>query len=193
MTRLTLNQKLWSVLVFLWLGLGTLVITSAWMTRTDMLEQRESMLSQQIDTAMGVISYYQKKVADHTLSVADAKHQALENLRGLRYGTDHSGYFGIYDSALTLILMPLKPDLESKSQPGLVDSNGTHRPALTSTSVNRFWSSTMYASIQRGSVSTRRVVRRCHVSHEDVGVTYCRTVSSHRHTQSILWSSVCRR
>jgi methyl-accepting chemotaxis protein len=126
MKRLTLNQKLWGILALLWLGLGALVVESAWMARADMLEQRKSMLSQQIDTALGVISFYQKKTVDHTLAVADAKHQALENLRGLRYGTDHSGYFGIYDSNVTAVLVPPKPDLESKSQVGLVDPTGAH-------------------------------------------------------------------
>ena len=126
MKRLTLNQKLWSILTLLWLGLGALVIESAWMARADMLEQRKSMLSQQIYTALGIISLYQKKAIDNMLPVAEAKHQALENLRGLRYGTDHSGYFGIYDSKVTAILVPPKPDLESKSQVGLVDPTGAH-------------------------------------------------------------------
>lgn len=126
MKRLTLNQKLWSILALLWFGLGVLVVTSAWMNRSDMLEQRKSMLSQQIDTALGVISYYQKKVGDNTLSVAEAKHQALENLRGLRYGADRSGYFGIYDSNVTALLVPSKPELERKSLADLVDPNGTH-------------------------------------------------------------------
>ncbi len=126
MKRLTLNQKLWSILALLWFGLAMLVVTSAWMSRSDMLEQRKNMLSQQMDTALGVISYYQKKVTDNTLPLAEAKRQALETLRGLRYGADHSGYFGIYDSNVTALLVPPKPELESKSQAALVDPNGVH-------------------------------------------------------------------
>jgi methyl-accepting chemotaxis protein len=126
MKRFTLNQKLWSILALLWLGLGAFVVASAWMARADMLQQRKSMLSQQLDTALSVVSFYQKRAANNTLSVAEAKHQALENLRGLRYGTDRSGYFGVYDSTVTALLNPAKPDLESKSQVGLVDPDGTH-------------------------------------------------------------------
>jgi methyl-accepting chemotaxis protein len=126
MKQLTLNQKLWSILALIWFGLGALVVASAWMSRSDMLEQRKNMLSQQVDTALGVISYYQNKVADKTLSIADAKHQALETVRGLRYGVDRSGYFGIYDSNVIALLNPAKPEIESKSQVDLVDSNGTH-------------------------------------------------------------------
>jgi methyl-accepting chemotaxis protein len=126
MKRFTLNQKLWSILALIWFGLSALVVINAWMVRADMLEQRKTMLSQQVDTALGVISYYQKKAVDKTLSVADAKHQALETVRGLRYGADHSGYFGIYDSNVTALLNPAKPEIESKSQTDLVDSNGTH-------------------------------------------------------------------
>ncbi|MFM0092045.1 methyl-accepting chemotaxis protein [Paraburkholderia sediminicola] len=126
MNRLTLNQKLWSVLSLLWLGIVVLVIASAWMHRSDLLEQRKHQLSQQVDTAMGVISYFQKKATDKTLSVSDAKLQALETLRGLRYGADRNGYFGIYDSAVIAILAPTNPTFESKNQSGLVDPNGTH-------------------------------------------------------------------
>lgn len=126
MKRLTLNQKLWGLLALIWLGFGALMVTSAWMARNDLLEQRKSMLSQQLNTALGVVSYFQKKVADNTLSVTDAKHQALETLRGLRYGADHSGYFGIYNSEVVALLLPPKPELESKSLKALVDPNGTH-------------------------------------------------------------------
>ncbi|WP_144141368.1 methyl-accepting chemotaxis protein [Paraburkholderia sp. BCC1884] len=126
MKRLTLNQKLWSILTLLWFGLGVLVVTSAWFSRGDMLEQRKSMLSQEVDTALGVIAFYQKKAADHTLPVDEAKHQALETLRVLRYGADRSGYFGIYDSNVVGLLVPPKPELEGKSQANLVDPNGTH-------------------------------------------------------------------
>ena len=78
MNRLTLNQKLWSVLALLWLGIVVLVIASTWMHRSDLLEQRKRTLSQQVDTAMGIISHFQKKTNDKTLSVADAKAQGLK-------------------------------------------------------------------------------------------------------------------
>src|SRR5579864_4455682 len=94
MNRLTLNQKLWGVLSLLWLGIVVLVTASAWMHRSDLLDQRKHTLSQQVDTAMGVISYFQKKAAEKALSVADAKLQALESMRGLRYGEGREGYFG---------------------------------------------------------------------------------------------------
>jgi methyl-accepting chemotaxis protein len=126
MNRLTLNQKLWGVLALLWLGIAVIVIVSSWMHRSDMLEQRKTMLAQQIDTALGVIANYQRKAADKSLSLDDAKHQALADLRGLRYGADRSGYFGIYDSTVTAILVPSNPALEGKNQSGIVDSNGPH-------------------------------------------------------------------
>ncbi|MEI6001657.1 cache domain-containing protein [Paraburkholderia bengalensis] len=125
MKRLTLNQKLWGILALLWLGPIAVVTASAWMTRAELLEQRKNMLSQQMDTALGIISLFQKKAESNVLSVPDAKNQALEALRGIRYGADRSGYFGIYDSDVVARLVPPKPELESKSQTGLVDSNGT--------------------------------------------------------------------
>lgn len=126
MKRLTLNQKLWSILALLWIGVAILVVTSAFTSRAAMFKDRKDMLAQQMDTAVGLISFYQKKAADHTLSVDDAKHQAIEQLRGIRYGADHSGYFAIYDSSVTALLVPVNPSMESKNQSEMVDSNGTH-------------------------------------------------------------------
>jgi methyl-accepting chemotaxis protein len=126
MMRFTLNQKLWGIVALLWFGLVILVITNAWMSRASMIEQRKEMLEQEVDTALGVIAYYEKQAADHILSVDEAKHRAIEHLRGLRYGNDRSGFFGIYDSAYIARLMPSIPDHESKSQEGLVDPNGKH-------------------------------------------------------------------
>ncbi|MHB9841760.1 methyl-accepting chemotaxis protein [Paraburkholderia terrae] len=125
MTRLTLNQKLWCIVVLLWLAPGVLAIASAWMNRSELFEQRKEELAQQMNTALGVIAFYRKK-ADSSLSIDEAKHQALEHLRGLRYGTDGSGYFGVYDTKVTALLVPPKPELESKSLVDLVDAKGTH-------------------------------------------------------------------
>jgi methyl-accepting chemotaxis protein len=126
MNRLTLNQKLWGVLALLWIGIIVLVVASAWMHRADLLEHRKATLSQQVDTAMGIIDAFQKRADNKELSVDDAKHQALQTLRGLRYGADHSGYFGIYDSNVTAVLVPTNPALEGKDQSGMTDPNGTH-------------------------------------------------------------------
>ncbi|MBB3257371.1 methyl-accepting chemotaxis protein [Paraburkholderia bannensis] len=126
MKRLSLNQKAWSIVALVWIALVVLVVVNAAMTRLGMLDDRKSMLAQETQTALGMIGFYQKEASQGHLSADDAKRQAIAALRGLRYGADQSGYFGIYDSAATALLVPPKPELEGKSQAGMVDSNGTH-------------------------------------------------------------------
>ncbi|WP_027819862.1 methyl-accepting chemotaxis protein [Paraburkholderia bannensis] len=126
MKRLSLNQKAWSIVALLWIALVVLVVVNAVMTRVGMLEDRKATLAQETQTALGVVGFYQKEASQGHLSADDAKRQAIATLRGLRYGADQSGYFGIYDSAATAVLVPPKPELEGKSQADMVDSNGTH-------------------------------------------------------------------
>ncbi|PXW26350.1 methyl-accepting chemotaxis protein [Paraburkholderia caballeronis] len=123
---MSLNRKAWSIVGLLWIALIVLVVMNAIMTRSSMLDERRSELAQQTQIAMGVIGSYQKKVGTKELTVDDAKRAAIAALRDVRYGADRSGYFGVYDSSLIALLVPPKPELESKDQSGMVDANGTH-------------------------------------------------------------------
>ncbi|CAM2160668.1 methyl-accepting chemotaxis protein [Paraburkholderia tropica] len=125
MKRLSLKQKAWSIVALLWIALIVLVVVNAIMTRTGMLEDRKASLAQQTQTALGTVAYFQKEAAAGHLSVDEAKRQAIAALRGMRYGADQSGYFGIYDSAVLALLVPPKPELEGKSQANMTDPNGT--------------------------------------------------------------------
>jgi methyl-accepting chemotaxis protein len=126
MKRLTLNNKLWGIVALLWVCLVVVVLMIGAMTRTRMVSERKAILRQEVQIAQGVIEQYQKKAADHTLPVAEAKHQAVETLRNLRWGQDRSGYFAIYDSTAVAVLVPSKPELEGKDQSAMVDPHGVH-------------------------------------------------------------------
>lgn len=126
MSRMSLSRKAWSIVGLLWISLVVLVVVNAIMTRTSMLEARKAVLAQQTQVAMGIIAFYQKKAATNELTTAEAKALAIAALRGLRYGADQSGYIGIYDSSVVAVLLPPKPELESKNLTDLVDPHGTH-------------------------------------------------------------------
>jgi methyl-accepting chemotaxis protein len=126
MKRMSLSWKAWSIVGLLWISLLLMVVANAIMTRTSMLDDRKGTLTQQAQIAMGVVAYYQKRAVANELPLDEAKRLAIATLRGLRYGPDHSGYFGIYDSSAVAILVPPKPELESMNQTDLVDPRGTH-------------------------------------------------------------------
>ena len=125
MKRITLNQKAWSIVALLWASLVVLVVTNAFMTRSGLLADRKALLEQETQTAMGVVSYYQKEAAAGHMSADDAKRLAIATLRSMRYGENQSGYFGIYDSNVMAVLVPPKPEMEGKSQANTTDPRGT--------------------------------------------------------------------
>lgn len=116
MKALTLGQKLLAIVVLMWFGIVAIVVTSAWFDREEMIRERESVLAQHLDVAVGIIDGYRAKVASGTLALADAQRDVIAQLRPLRYGTDHSGYFGIYRlSPVSIIMLPSAPKLENSS------------------------------------------------------------------------------
>ncbi len=124
--RITLNQKAWSIVGLLWISLVVMVVANALMTRSGMVTDRKNLVEQETQTALGVVSYYQKEAAAGHMSDDDAKRLAIATLRGTRYGDDQSGYFGIYDSNAMALLVPPKPELEGKNQANMTDPRGTH-------------------------------------------------------------------
>jgi len=126
MNRLTLNQKLWGLVVLLWVGLLTVVLVMGAMTRARMFDERRAMLKQEVATAADTVAYFQKAAADGTMSADDAKRRALDVLRAMRWGSTARGFFGIYDSAVNAVLLPETPQLESKNQSGLTAPDGAH-------------------------------------------------------------------
>ncbi|WP_338069177.1 methyl-accepting chemotaxis protein [Pararobbsia silviterrae] len=121
-----MKQKLWGVVALLWVCLIVMVAVTAIMIRFSLLEQKKAVLAEQTQTALGIVAYYQKQAASGAITVDQAKHQTIETLRGLRYGPDRSGYFGLYDDNAIALLVPSKPELEGKSQLDMVDPQGTH-------------------------------------------------------------------
>ena len=126
MKRLTLNQKLWGIVALMWVGLFIVVLMIGVLTRSRMIQERQALLKQEVDTALETVSFFQKEAADNTLPVAEAKRQAIEMLRVVRWGKEHSGTFGIYDAAATALLVPTDPGPEGKDQSAVVDPNGVH-------------------------------------------------------------------
>jgi methyl-accepting chemotaxis protein len=126
MKRLTLNQKLWSIVALMWVGLFIVVFMIGVLTRSRMIQERQELLKQQVNMALQTVSFFQKEAADNKLPVAEAKREAIEALRLFHWGKDHSGHFGVYDSAVTALLVPTDPSLEGKDQSAMVDPNGVH-------------------------------------------------------------------
>ena len=116
MHRFTLNTKLWLALGLMWISLLVLCGWGAVQTRETMLVERKSALKNEVDTAISVIKRYADAADKGTLEKADAQRDALAQVRAMRFG--ENGYLTITDTRDNMLMHPIKPELEGKSQSG---------------------------------------------------------------------------
>ncbi|SEJ85203.1 methyl-accepting chemotaxis protein [Paraburkholderia diazotrophica] len=90
---MTLNKKLGSMIAVLWVGLFLIGAFGAWQNRESMIADRRNQLTSLIDQAYHVVSRYHSLAQQRTLTVDDAKKQALDAVESMRYGT--GGYISV--------------------------------------------------------------------------------------------------
>ena len=104
--------------------LGIIILTAIFLIseRTLILEERTSNVRQAVETAYGVLDYYQKQEASGALPRADAQKKAMEAIKLLRYGNNE--YFWLNDMQPKMIMHPIKPELDNKDLSANKDPTG---------------------------------------------------------------------
>ena len=106
--------------------LGIIILTAIFLIseRTLILEERTSNVRQAVETAYGVLDYYQKQEASGALPRAEAQKKAMEAIKVLRYGNNE--YFWLNDMQPKMIMHPIKPELDNKDLSANKDPTGKH-------------------------------------------------------------------
>jgi len=104
------------------LGLLAVGIFSLYVLRDNLMEDRRLKTRNVVESVLGVVDYFHKQHAAGKLSEEEAKRQAMDSLRNVRY--DGKEYFWVQDRNLVMLMHPIKPDMEGKSQAALKDPNG---------------------------------------------------------------------
>ena len=86
------------------------------------MEERENGVRQTVETAHGVLSYYQTAAASGKIPEAEAKLQALAAINSLRYSNNE--YFWVNDMQRIVLMHPIKPELIGKDMSDMKDPNG---------------------------------------------------------------------
>jgi methyl-accepting chemotaxis protein len=104
--------------------LGIVVLTAVFLLseRTLILEERTSNVRQAVETAYGVLDYYQKQEASGALPRAEAQKKAMDAIKLLRYGGNE--YFWLNDMQPKMLMHPIKPELDNKNLSDNKDPNG---------------------------------------------------------------------
>ena len=104
------------------LGLLAVGIFSLYVLRDNLMEDRRLKTRNVVESVLGVVDYFHKQQQAGKLSEEEAKRQAMDSLRNVRY--DGKEYFWVQDRNLVMLMHPIKPDMEGKSQAALKDPNG---------------------------------------------------------------------
>jgi len=117
-----ISKRLWlipMVAVTMLFVLGLLMIQQV---RTDLYKGKQVMTQNIVETAAGVLDYYQQLETSGSLSTAEAQKAAMDQIRLLRYG--QNDYFWINDMNPTMLMHPMKPELEGQDLSKTKDPNG---------------------------------------------------------------------
>jgi methyl-accepting chemotaxis protein len=124
MHKLSFTQKLWLPLIVSLVALLTISVLAAWQSRETRIEERKRDLSNVAHVGLSILTEYAALAKSSVLPEADARTQALERLRGIRYGDD--GYLLVINSKPQMVMHPIKPALEGKDLAGSADVDGRH-------------------------------------------------------------------
>ncbi len=117
-----ISKRLWLIpllAVGMLFALGLLMIQQV---RSDLYKGKQVMTRNIVETANGILDYYQQLEASGAMSTEAAQKAAMDQIRLLRYG--QNDYFWINDMSPTMLMHPMKPELEGKNLSAVKDPNG---------------------------------------------------------------------
>jgi methyl-accepting chemotaxis protein len=124
MHKLSFTQKLWLPLIISLVALLAVSVSAAWQSRETRIEERKHDLMNVAQVGLSIVTEYAALAQSGALPVEDARKQALERLRGVRYGED--GYILVINSKPQMVMHPIKPALEGKDLANIADADGRH-------------------------------------------------------------------
>ena len=102
--------------------LGLLLFFCLQIYHQGLMGEKSRQTRAQVDTAYSLVAGLEARVRKGELDEASAKAEALALIKGLRYGNDD--YFWINDSHPTMVMHPMKPELDGKDLSGVEDKQG---------------------------------------------------------------------
>ncbi|WP_409319262.1 methyl-accepting chemotaxis protein [Pseudomonas sp. KCJK9016] len=118
----SISRRLWLILIVAVVMLLTLGLLMLKQIHDDLYHAKAQKTQHVVQTASGVLTYYQGLEAAGTLTRDAAQKQALTAIRGLRY--DQNDYFWINDLTPVMVMHPTNPKLEGQNLSAIRDPDG---------------------------------------------------------------------
>ena len=122
--RLSFTAKALLVSALLALPLLGMVAWQAWAQYTHSLQAQQTAVQHHVEVAHKVLVWAHGLETSGAVPRAEAQRLAKAAVAKLRYGQDD--YFWINDMAPTMVMHPMKPELDGKDLSGFKDPNGFH-------------------------------------------------------------------
>lgn len=119
---MSISRRLWLILL---VAVAMLVVLGLLMLRQvhgDLYQAKAEKTRHVVQTAAGVLAYYQGLEAAGTLTREAAQQQALQVVRALRY--DQGDYFWINDLQPKMVMHPANPKLDGQDLSAIRDPDG---------------------------------------------------------------------
>ena len=102
--------------------LGLLLFFCLQIYQQGLMGEKSRQTRAQVETAYSLVAGLEARVRKGELDEGRAKAEALAAIKGLRYGEED--YFWINDSHPTMVMHPMKPELDGKDLSGVEDKQG---------------------------------------------------------------------
>lgn len=119
---MSLRTKLNGLTAITVAGLCVLVVVVLLGERSQLLTDRQEKIRNLVEVAQATVSLYEKQAKEGKLSDEEAKKQAIDAVRNMRY--DKTEYFWINDRNAVIVMHPIKPELDGKDLSDFKDNNG---------------------------------------------------------------------
>ena len=121
-SALSISRKLGLLILSAILGVAVITTLMLISERQMLMTERQDSVRQEVEVAHGILAHYHDLVTKGTLSQADAKQQAMQQIKTLRY--NGSEYFWINDMQPRMVMHPTNPALDGTDLTDNQDPNG---------------------------------------------------------------------
>ncbi len=122
MRQWSIGRRLSLVTLMVLALLGLLLFFCLQIYQQGLMGEKSRQTQAQVETAYSLVAGLEARVRKGELDEASAKAEALALIKELRYGNDD--YFWINDSHPTMVMHPMKPELDGKDLSGVEDKQG---------------------------------------------------------------------
>lgn len=91
-----------------------------------LIEQKKKAIRSVAQTALNILRFYDQKAVSGEITAEQARNQAIEQIRGIRYGKEGKDYFWINDLHPNMVMHPYRADLDGKDISDFHDLQGKH-------------------------------------------------------------------